>query len=225
MNRIESLIFEYGIDRDGFSKWFTFEPVVEETPLGDGVSVSGFITREPIVQSAIAALGEPLDIAVLGWMDQAVLMVPFTYEGAVSNLREAALRLERLELEQGGDSALLVTRDWVDLLLVSVPEGRTSISMERLRRQTIPTPPYRLIHPDETELVGHWIFEGTHCVADKTCKRIEFLVGHYLVEVARSPEELTTLFRDPMDQRLWELAYPQSALHGGGPPALRCVPP
>ncbi len=29
------------------------------------------------------------------------------------------------------------------------------------------------------------------------------------------------LYRDPADNRLWELSYPNSALHGGGPPMLR----
>ena len=31
------------------------------------------------------------------------------------------------------------------------------------------------------------------------------------------------LFRDPTDGRLWELIYPQSEPHGGGPPQLRCL--
>ena len=29
------------------------------------------------------------------------------------------------------------------------------------------------------------------------------------------------LYRDPNDNRLWELIYPQSEMHGGGPPELR----
>jgi hypothetical protein len=28
------------------------------------------------------------------------------------------------------------------------------------------------------------------------------------------------LYRDPNDGRLWELIYPQSEIHGGGPPQL-----
>ncbi|PSQ82866.1 MAG: hypothetical protein BRD44_06480 [Bacteroidetes bacterium QS_7_67_15] len=31
------------------------------------------------------------------------------------------------------------------------------------------------------------------------------------------------LYRDPADERLWELTYPQGHLHGGGPPLLRVV--
>lgn len=224
VNRIESLIFEYEVDREGFSKWFTFESLVETTPLGDGVSISGFILGNPTVQDAIGALGEPLDFAVMGWLDNAVLMVMFTCEGPSDNLRDAAHHLETLEVEESGDSALLVTRNWWDLLLVYVSEEKRFITVDRLRRQPIPAPSYRLIHPGETELVGHWSFEGGQCVADRTCKRIEFLLGHYLVEVAGSPKNWTRLFRDPMDQRFWELIYPHGEMHGGGPPTLRCVP-
>jgi hypothetical protein len=31
------------------------------------------------------------------------------------------------------------------------------------------------------------------------------------------------LYRDPVTGRLWELTWPQSDLHGGGPPRLRLV--
>jgi hypothetical protein len=32
-----------------------------------------------------------------------------------------------------------------------------------------------------------------------------------------------TLYRDPSDGRYWERTYPSGELHGGGPPALRCM--
>jgi len=34
---------------------------------------------------------------------------------------------------------------------------------------------------------------------------------------------LGTLYRDPDDGRYWERTYPQSELHGGGPPELRVL--
>jgi hypothetical protein len=51
------------------------------------------------------------------------------------------------------------------------------------------------------------------------------MVAGHLVELARSPDGWATLFRDPADGRLWEHTYPESDLHGGGPPALQVISP
>ena len=71
---------------------------------------------------------------------------------------------------------------------------------------------------NETKLVGEWVTSGTSIFADETCNRIEWLVKDILVEV--SVGNWQKLFRDPDDGRLWEMIYPQSELHGGGPPSL-----
>ena len=77
------------------------------------------------------------------------------------------------------------------------------------------------LRPDETTLVGQWQTTAQGMVADEVSRRIQFLVAGALVKVASSGWE--TLFRDPSDQRFWELTYPQSELHGGGPPRLSNV--
>ena len=76
-----------------------------------------------------------------------------------------------------------------------------------------------MLHPNETELVGQWVQQGTTVIADETCVRIKALTHSYLVKVAGGGWE--TLYQDPNDLRYWELDYPQGEMHGGGPPALR----
>lgn len=207
MHRLESLIDECQIHQFHFSKWFDTESVVEATSLENARFISAWILDSPALQTAVAALGHPFDVAVLGWMDQAVLEIPYRFDG-VTDLKDAAIKLDSLDLDQSGDSALLVTHDWQEFLLVYVEIDDNCISVDRLRRQTIPTAGYRLIHPAESELVG---------------RRAAFLVGAYLVPVGQSSEGGATLFRDPTDLRLWELTYPNGASHGEGPPMLRCV--
>jgi hypothetical protein len=77
----------------------------------------------------------------------------------------------------------------------------------------------------EWEVVGQWIGDRERVVPDHTCKRIEWLVGQRLEQVATNADGWDVLFRDPRDGRLWERIYPKSEMHGGGPPALRLVTP
>jgi hypothetical protein len=77
------------------------------------------------------------------------------------------------------------------------------------------------LRPEEEELTGVWVANATGVVADETCKRIERLTGGVLEPLAHDSTGWASLFRDPADGRLWELYYPQSELHGGGPPSLR----
>jgi hypothetical protein len=79
------------------------------------------------------------------------------------------------------------------------------------------------LSPGETELVGQWVFQGTSVLGDPTCKRIEALVATHLVELRRTADGWSTLYRDPGDGRLWEHTYPQGHMHGGGPPALQLL--
>jgi len=74
------------------------------------------------------------------------------------------------------------------------------------------------IKPEETDLLGKWEVVDGQVVSDATAERINVLVDKYLEKVAGSGWE--TLFRDPRDGRYWELIYPESSWHGGGPPRL-----
>jgi len=79
--------------------------------------------------------------------------------------------------------------------------------------------PHTQLEPDETDLRGQWIERGGAVVGDEICRRIKALIATGALEqVAGGVWE--TLYRDRVDGRLWERTYPQSELHGGGPPRL-----
>ena len=77
-----------------------------------------------------------------------------------------------------------------------------------------------MLRPDETKLIGHWSSSGATVVGDATCQRIDRLIAKDLLELARTPDGWSTLLQDPRDGRLWELTYPLTHMHGGGPPSL-----
>lgn len=79
-----------------------------------------------------------------------------------------------------------------------------------------------MIRADETEITGKWITVGGRVFGDDTCERINFLTGGYLEKIGVSEKGggWETLFRDRQDGRLWMRTYPQSEMHGGGPPIL-----
>lgn len=76
---------------------------------------------------------------------------------------------------------------------------------------------------DETELVGQWQARGPRITSDAICARIERLIADYLVSLGTDESGWDALYRDPLTGRLWELTWPQSDQHGGGPPRLRLV--
>ena len=77
--------------------------------------------------------------------------------------------------------------------------------------------------PNERILTGRWLVENGRARGDVTCERIEGLMAHHLQKVVDSPEAgaWETLYRDPDDGRYWERTYPQSEMHGSGPPQLK----
>ena len=83
----------------------------------------------------------------------------------------------------------------------------------------------RDLDPTETELNGQWRVGSTGGHEDAVSGRIEWLIGERLVRLATDTSGWNTLYRDPRDGRLWELSYPESGLHGGGPPTLKVVSP
>jgi len=82
-----------------------------------------------------------------------------------------------------------------------------------------------LLQSHESVLVGNWQLIDGRMVGDAVTKHIESLLGRSLSEVAASSSFWEKLYRDPRDKRLWELTFPQSETHGGGPPTLRQVTP
>lgn len=80
---------------------------------------------------------------------------------------------------------------------------------------------YSPIREDEEEIVGHRIVRDGTVDGDEATKRINYLITEKLTRFASSGWE--TVFVDPNDGRYWLLYYPQSELHGGGPPALKHI--
>ena len=77
---------------------------------------------------------------------------------------------------------------------------------------------------DDKVLVGQWITKGRTVVQDSVCDRIQWLVDSYLGQVAVDGDNWRALYKHPSDGSYWELTYPQSHMHGGGPPTLKRIP-
>ena len=77
--------------------------------------------------------------------------------------------------------------------------------------------------PHEIDLIGHWQFKGQEVTDDPASKRIEWLIAEHLTLLGTDASGWNELYRDPDDGRLWELTFPQSEMHGGGPPRLTCL--
>lgn len=80
------------------------------------------------------------------------------------------------------------------------------------------------ISASEHSLVGKWLLKDGQIHANDVAERIDLLIGHHLRKVDQSADGWTTLFQDPDDNRYWILDYPDSSLHGGGPPRLTEIP-
>ena len=79
------------------------------------------------------------------------------------------------------------------------------------------------LQPNETDLIGEWKVVGVKVVGNEACERIYLLTSQYLEHVATDASGWDKLYRDPGDERYWELTYPHSDWHGGGPPRLTCL--
>lgn len=82
-----------------------------------------------------------------------------------------------------------------------------------------------MIHLEQNEqrLEGRWLTVDGKVVEDDTTRRIKQLVGSELAKLASANGGWDTLYVDNRDGRWWELTYPHSDWHGGGPPTLSCV--
>lgn len=77
--------------------------------------------------------------------------------------------------------------------------------------------------PSETVLCGSWLNGNDVLIADEVCSRIAYLLEHELRQVAVDDSGWASLYVDPADGRFWELSFPKSEMHGGGPPMLTCI--
>lgn len=81
----------------------------------------------------------------------------------------------------------------------------------------------RKIEKNVTSIDGGWVFQNGLVVENDNSKLISNLVSSYLIKVGRDESGWESLYMDPLDERLWELTYPESGQHGGGAPRLDCV--
>ncbi len=80
------------------------------------------------------------------------------------------------------------------------------------------------IESHEFKLIGEWNLVEGKVIGNYVCERIMQLTDNYLQKLATDSSGWDVLFKDPNDGRYWELIYPQSYMHGGGPPTLECIP-
>ena len=81
------------------------------------------------------------------------------------------------------------------------------------------------LRPDETDLLCEWVFADGKTVGNEICERIATLTTQHLEQVAVDETGWDKLYCDPEDGRYWELTYPQSEMHGGGPTRLIYISP
>jgi hypothetical protein len=79
------------------------------------------------------------------------------------------------------------------------------------------------LEPTESDLQGQWIFVDGKMVKDPVSERIDDLVKNYLTKLKVDTSGWNTLYQDPSDGRRWELTFPHSEIHGGGPPRLTVI--
>ena len=77
--------------------------------------------------------------------------------------------------------------------------------------------------PSPTELNDIWSFANGRMVERGDGATITRLLEHELESVRTEDGGWTTIYRHRDTGELWELSYPQSEMHGGGPRRLRLL--
>lgn len=78
------------------------------------------------------------------------------------------------------------------------------------------------IRPEETILQGYWLDTGSSVTADANWERIRRLTQEHLELMAIAGNGRERLYRDPGDNRLWELT-PVDPNLPAGPPLLQVI--
>ena len=77
------------------------------------------------------------------------------------------------------------------------------------------------IKPNESPLIGKWIELNGSVIADEVCSRIEWALSNQLTLLEAKNWE--GIYVDDESKQRWKLTYPDSHLHGGGPPRLDAI--
>lgn len=70
-------------------------------------------------------------------------------------------------------------------------------------------------------LADHWVVRGSKVSAEGDAAKIDALLSADLIKLSTADGGWRTLYRHRRTGGLWELSYPQSEMHGGGPRRLR----
>jgi hypothetical protein len=76
---------------------------------------------------------------------------------------------------------------------------------------------------EETKLEGGIVFLENKFIENETSQRINWLIKNHLKKMAADKTGWFVLYKDPNDNRYWELSYLQSESHGGGSPVLKII--
>ncbi len=71
------------------------------------------------------------------------------------------------------------------------------------------------------DLTDRWVMSGSKVHAEGDAAEIDALLSTELVRLSGTDGDWRTLYRHRTTGKLWELSYPQSEMHGGGPRRLR----
>ena len=77
-----------------------------------------------------------------------------------------------------------------------------------------------IISENEKLIECKWEIADDQISSNDACKRIEWLISDVLELVRVDRSRWEKLYQDLKDKRYWLLFYPQSEMHGGGPPSL-----
>jgi hypothetical protein len=82
------------------------------------------------------------------------------------------------------------------------------------------------IKSNEIIIDSDWTIMSNHLTREdafEVQKRIYWLQTNYLEKLLSINGGWEILYIDPHDNRFWELTYPKSDMHGGGPPLLKNI--
>ncbi len=77
--------------------------------------------------------------------------------------------------------------------------------------------------PAPTELNDGWSFRNGQRVVESDTALIDSMLANELDVVRTAEEGWTIIYRHRQTGQLWELSYPRSEMHGGGPRRLRSL--
>jgi len=75
--------------------------------------------------------------------------------------------------------------------------------------------------PPLEDLNDRFVVKGSNVRAEGDAAKIDALLSTELVRISTTDGGWRTLYRHRKTGSLWELSYPQSEMHGGGPRRLR----